>query len=90
MTTKAAAQGVQFLCPKCFAANGGPVGTHMVICWSRSLGVADDVRPGPGRWTFDGELSNLTINGDPPGNARSVALGGGCEWHGHVTAGDAT
>ena len=22
------------LCPKCFAENGGPVGTHSVICWS--------------------------------------------------------
>ena len=26
------ADGVWFLCPKCFAANGGAVGTHAVIC----------------------------------------------------------
>lgn len=37
------AQGVRFLCPKCFAANGGKVGTHRVVCWSRSRGVPDEV-----------------------------------------------
>lgn len=85
------AQGVQFLCPKCFAANGGPVGTHAVICWSRSRGVSDDVEPGPGRWKMDGaSLDDLTLNADPPGTARSVQLNGGCEWHGFVNNGDAT
>ena len=34
--TLAEAHGVMFLCPRCFAANGGRAGTHMVICWSRS------------------------------------------------------
>lgn len=88
--TKAEAQGVMFLCPKCYAANGGVVGTHMILCWSRTLGTPDDKTPGPGRWTFAGDLANLSINGDPPGNARSVQLHGGCAWHGHVTAGEAT
>lgn len=88
--TIAEAQGVRFLCPKCFAANGGSVGTHGVLCWSRSRGVPDDARPGPGRWKLDGtSFEDLTLNADPPSWARSVALAGGCAWHGHVTNGDA-
>ena len=84
------AQGVKFLCPKCFAANGGPVGTHAVICWSRSSGIPDDAEPS-GRWTLDGTgYGDLTLNGDPPGNARSVLLIGGCEWHGFITDGEVT
>jgi hypothetical protein len=31
--TIAEADGIVFLCAKCFAANGGPVGTHSIICW---------------------------------------------------------
>jgi hypothetical protein len=87
----AEAQGVMFLCPKCFAQNAGPVGTHSIICWSRSRGVPDTVSPKPGRWTMAGTgLHDLTLNGDPPGRARSVLLtGDGCKWHGHVTNGDA-
>ena len=87
--TLAEAQGIRFLCPKCFKANGGPVGTHGVICWSRSRGAPEDATPLPGRWTLDGTgVDDLTINGDPPGNARSVLLLGGCEWHGFVTNGE--
>jgi hypothetical protein len=86
--TLAEAQGVRFLCPKCFKANGGAVGTHGVVCWSRSRGVPDGVQPGPGRWTLAGtDLEDLTLNGDPPGQARSVQINGGCGWHGHITAG---
>lgn len=88
--TLAEAQGVRFLCPKCFAENGGPVGTHSVVCWSRSRGVPDEATPAPGRWTLDGTcIDDLTLNGDPPGNARSVLLTAGCGWHGFVTNGDA-
>lgn len=87
----ATAQGVDFLCPKCFVANGGEEGTHRVICWSRSRGVPDDVTPGPGRWALDGTgVHDLTLNADPPSGARSVQLNGGCAWHGFVTNGDAT
>ncbi len=85
------AQGVRFLCPLCFEANGGAVGTHQVVCWSRSRGVPEDATPGPGRWSLDGgSLANLTLNGDPPGTARSVQLLGGCDWHGFITNGRAT
>lgn len=90
VATLAEAQGVKFLCPKCYADNRGPVGTHLVVCWSRSRGIPDDAKPGPGRWMLEGTgLDDLTLNGDPPGNARSVALEGGCAWHGFVTMGDA-
>ncbi len=83
------AQGVRFFCPKCFAANGGPVGTHGVICWSRSRGVPDEATPGPGRWTLEGSsFDDLTLNGD--GGSRSVLLAGGCAWHGFVTNGEVT
>jgi hypothetical protein len=85
---KAEAHGVMFLCPKCFAANGGAVGTHRVICWSRSAGTPEDAAPGPGRWKMDGAgLADLTLNADPPSAARSVLLTSGCDWHGFVTDG---
>lgn len=84
------AQGVQFLCPKCFSKNGGPVGTHSVVCWSRSRGVGEDETPGPGRWSLEGTgIDDLTLNGDAPGGggARSVLLTGGCGWHGFINSG---
>lgn len=88
--TLAEAQGVSFLCPKCFAASNGPVGTHSVVCWSESRGAPADAVPGPGRWKLDGTgLHDLTLNADPPRSARSVLLNGGCAWHGFVTNGDA-
>lgn len=89
--TLAEAQGIQFLCPMCFAKNNGPIGTHAVKCWSRSRGVPDDVSPGPGRWAMEGTgFQDLTLNADPPGTARSVWLTGGCGWHGFVTNGEVT
>jgi hypothetical protein len=90
--TLARAQGVQFLCPLCFRQNGEQMkGVHSVICWSRSRGAPDDVGPGPGRWTLEGTgLKDLTLNGDPPGGARSVWLTSGCGWHGFVTNGKAS
>ncbi len=86
----AGAQGVKFLCPKCFATNRGPVGTHSVICWSRSAGTPEEMQPGPGRWKMDGSgISDLTLNGDAigGGGARSVLLTSGCGWHGFINSG---
>lgn len=89
--TLAEAQGVSFLCPKCFAENGGPRGTHQILCWSRSRGTPEAAQPGPGRWALVGTgLADLTLNADPPGTARSVQLTGGCSWHGFITNGEAT
>lgn len=84
------AQGVRFLCPKCYEANGGSVGTHGVVCWSSSRGVPDDAQPGPGRWRLVGTgLNDLTLDAEP-GKSRSVLLLGGCAWHGFVTNGEVT
>lgn len=84
------AQGVWFLCPKCWTERGGPRGTHRVLCWSRSRGIPDDVDPKPGRWTLEGTgLDDLTL-GAEPGQSRSVLLLGGCGWHGFVTNGEVT
>lgn len=84
------AQGISFLCPVCFAKNGGPVGTHGVICWSSSRGVPDDATPGPGRWRLEGTgYGDLSLM-EEPGKSRSVLLMGGCGWHGFVTAGEVT
>ena len=85
------AHGIGFLCPKCFAENNGPVGTHTVVCWSRSAGTPDDALPGPGRWKLVGtSYEDLSLNVDPPSKARSVMLNGGCAWHGFITNGQAT
>lgn len=86
------AQGLDMLCPRCFVTNKGAIGTHHILCWSRSRGVPDDVTPGPGRWMLEGtSLADLTLNGDPPGAARSVLLNGpGCGAHFHITNGEVT
>jgi hypothetical protein len=82
----AEADGICFLCPKCFAANGGTVGTHAVICWFVGR-VPDSLEPKPGRWNPSGTgLEDLTFI--PPG-AVSVLLTAGCNWHGFVTNGEA-
>lgn len=85
------AQGIVFLCPTCFEKNSGPVGTHMVLCWSRSRGVPDNATPGPGRWKLDGtDYNDLSLNADPPGEQRSVQFQIGCNAHFHVTNGEIT
>lgn len=84
------AHGVGFLCPKCYAANKGPVGTHRVTCWFEGS-VPDDARPGPGRWTPSGNgLADLTFVPGEKIKATSVLLKGGCAWHGHIIGGCAT
>jgi len=51
--TRDDAQGVMFLCPKCFAESGGPVGVHQVICWGSSV-LNNSAINGPGRWDMTG------------------------------------
>ena len=84
------ADGVLFLCPKCYAANAGPVGTHSVLCWFVDR-VADDIDPRPGRWTPQGTgLADLSFV-PSAGRSNSVLLtGDSCGWHGFVTNGDAS
>lgn len=82
------ADGVCFLCPKCFAENGGSsVGVHSVICWFVGR-VPPELTPGPGRWNPSGTgLDDLTFV--PPGATSVQLTGGGCGWHGFVTNGNA-
>jgi hypothetical protein len=47
------ADGVIFLCPVCFTKNGGPTGTHKIICWQPHVPLSPDM-VGPGRWAFTG------------------------------------
>jgi len=79
------ADGVQFLCPKCFKANGGAVGTHSVQCWSPKVSPTET--PGPGRWNLLGTgLHDLTLQA----GSSSVLLTSGCRWHGFVRNGEVT
>lgn len=85
----AEAQGIWFLCPKCFAINSGPVGTHMVDCTFAGRGALDTQgshgKEGkPTRWNASGsDYSNLSLT-------PSILIDGGCAWHGHVTNGEIT
>lgn len=53
--------GVDFLCPVCFAANGNSSkGTHSIICWQPH--VPQTHHPIPGRWNFQGTCyEDLTL-----------------------------
>lgn len=74
----AEADGVMFLCPKCFRENGGGKGTHSIICWFVGR-VPDEETPKPGRWVPNGtSVGNLSFVGP---SAASVALAGGCDAH---------
>ena len=72
------ADGVLFLCPKCYLEAGS--GVHSVICWVPS--VSDEIFPGPGRWDLHGQADNLTLTGGN-GASSSVQLTGegGCQAH---------
>ena len=79
------ADGIMFLCPKCFGENGGPVGTHSVICWKPH--VPQTTHPIPGRWNMRGTgAGDLTLFA----GSSSILLKGGCGWHGYVTDGEVT
>lgn len=80
--TIAEADGVSFLCPKCFVANGGPVRTHQTLCWRPK--VSQDFSPKPGRWEFHGTgYADLTL----VAGSSSILLTGGCNAHFYVRNG---
>lgn len=81
--TLAEADGVQYLCPKCFTCNGGPVGTHSILNWFVGK-VPDNITPTGGRWIPQGELENLTYIGP---SSASVLLTGACQAHFHIRDG---
>ena len=83
------AQGVEFLCPKCFQENKGPVGTHYCMVTFQGRGVPDEqgshtAEGRPVRWVVTGtSLEDLTMT-------PSILLVGGCNWHGFITNGNVT
>lgn len=80
------ADGVQFLCPVCFTKNGGPVGTHSVICWRPR--VPSDVCPKPGRWELVGTgYADLSL---VAGSSSVLLQDAPCKAHFFVTNGQIT
>ncbi len=71
------ADGIMFLCPVCFRANGGAIGTHMIICWTPDIPLSEF--PRPGRWRFEGTgYDDLTL---VAGSSSILLTGKGCEAH---------
>ncbi len=87
--TFAEAQGVWFLCPLCFAKNGGAIGTHYVDVTFEGRGAKDDegshdLQGRPSRWSASGSsLDDLSCS------PSVLLLGPGCGWHGYITSGGA-
>jgi uncharacterized protein DUF6527 len=83
----AEAQGIHFLCPKCWTENKGPVGTHLceVTFEGRGVlphqGIRGSKEPGP-RWNVTG------TNFEDLSTTPSILIIGGCNWHGYITAGE--
>lgn len=83
--TLADADGIQFLCPKCYFQNGGPVGTHTVAVYFRGRGapphIGKDSNGQPARWDVMGnDFLDLTL-------APSIWIKSGCGWHGYIEHG---
>lgn len=78
------ADGIEFLCPVCFKANGGKVGTHSSICWRPH--VPQTVNPKPGRWEFRGTgYEDITLYARSSSVFLTTAP---CKAHFHITNGD--
>ncbi|EKD22712.1 MAG: hypothetical protein ACD_84C00001G0004 [uncultured bacterium] len=83
------AQGVYFLCPKCFIKNNGPKGTHICEVTFRNKGVLDNqgthnTNGIPVRWNVTGnDFNDITTT-------PSVLIQSGCGWHGFITNGEVT
>jgi hypothetical protein len=77
------ADGIIFLCPVCFTANKGNIGTHSIICWRPH--IPQSVTPGPGRWQFVGTgYGDLTLQA----GSSSILLTGGCNAHFFIRNGE--
>jgi hypothetical protein len=78
------ADGIFFLCPACFAANKGNVGTHGIICWQPHVPQTES--PGPGRWSFQGTgYEDLTL---VAGSSSILLNGAPCKAHFYVRNGE--
>lgn len=86
VATREEADRVSFLCPKCYTANGGKVGTHRIAidfvggrqpdedCMHNDQGQ-------PVRWTVSCDTFE-TLDLKP-----SIQILGGCNWHGFINYG---
>jgi hypothetical protein len=78
------ADGIWFLCPKCFKENNGSIGTHSVACWRPRIPQNDHLT-GPGRWELVGtSFDDLSLVANP----TSVKIEGGCNAHFTVSKGE--
>lgn len=84
------ADEIMFLCPACFAKNGGAVGTHHVMVTFAGRNVPDDAGSidasgKPSRWTIAGgsSLDDLVLTPSILLDAKRPA-DQGCHWHGFV------
>lgn len=70
------ADGIIFLCPKCFTTNNGSVGTHYVLCWRPR--IPPDIAPKPGRWELLGtSINDLSLRA----GSSSILLHSDCTAH---------
>lgn len=83
--TLAEANGIFFVCPKCFAANDNSrIGVHGIICWDPS--VPQTVSPTPGRWAMSGTgYEDLTLTA---GSSSILLTGPGCGAHFFIQRGE--
>lgn len=86
----AEADMIDFLCPACFAKNGGAKGTHMVMVSFAGRNIPDeagtrDSTGKPSRWTIAGgsSIDDLVLTPSILLNASSPP-DQGCHWHGFV------
>ena len=58
----AGAHGLLHLCPLCWLRNGGPRGTHAMLCWTPE--VPQTIPPLGGRWPMTGTgVADITLTG---------------------------
>lgn len=87
--TVAEADQISFLCPACFAKNGGPRGTHHVMVTFAGRDVPEDAGSRdstgkPSRWNASGNtIDDLVLTPSILLDA-SLPPDQGCHWHGFV------
>jgi hypothetical protein len=85
--TLAEAQGIHFLCPKCYTENNGATGTHLVEVTFEGKGALPHQGihgsgGSPTRWNVSG------TNFEDLSTTPSILCIGGCAWHGYITSGE--
>jgi hypothetical protein len=85
--TVAKAHGVRFLCPKSFAKNGGPKGTHSVYIFFTGSPYAGRNRAGQEvRWQVVGgsTIDDLQLSPSIQEQDEGMPAEHQCNWHGFV------